>query len=99
MAAFCQMIFMLMPACALLRLLDKVRPGSILSISLCLLLRRLFAFAGLYSLFALQAECPNAFGLQRISNHAIQSLDIAAHFSELMLLLHRSFKMPEPRFA
>jgi hypothetical protein len=99
MIAFGMMIFILLPACALARLLIHVRPGSVLSAGICLLLRGLYALDGAEALFAAEAERPPAARLARISNHAILSLDIAARFNTLILLLKHAFRNPEPVFS
>lgn len=93
--SICTLLFGL---AVLTRLLLRVRPGSLLSARILLFLRGIFTLENAADRLAAQYECAFPIGLQKISNHAIQSLDIAARFNSLIILLFRSYQNPKPRF-
>lgn len=76
-------------------LLKRIRTGSLLSVGLALLLSKLALLQGFSVLNHTPVPAPQPAGFQKLSNHIILSLDIAAEFNSLILLMCRAIQTPE----
>lgn len=76
-------------------LLKGIRPDSLLSMRLALLLRELALLQGFRVLRGAALPAPQPAGFQKLSNHIILTLDIAAQFNSLILLMCRAMQTPE----
>lgn len=89
----------LAPALYLVRLAQKGRPGSLFSTAMLLLLRTLFTGVGDATYWLVWTTGLAGEAILRCYDQIVKSLRIETHLNQLILILFRSFKIPDARCA